>query len=162
MNIGRETQLGALGGEEAHLGVGDRVVAHAASADLAVAALVFLHPNEHHRARLEPPALDDLNVGANGDVRPGAPQQQCTIVGGQGRDRQLHDLFERAGAVMVINGAVDFAAVASPCLPRPGRIGVDHAETLAGCGERGEIIDGAAVLDNLGVPRLRLFDLLGL
>jgi hypothetical protein len=53
---------------------------------------------------------------------------------------------------------MQLAALAAP-LKRPGRIGQDHTEALAGFRERDEIVDGAPVLDELGVLRLRLLDL---
>ena len=42
----------------------------------------------------------------------------------------------------------------APRVPRPRRIGIDDRESFAGFGERDQIIDRAAVLDNLAVPLL--------
>ena len=92
---------------------------------------------------------------ADGDVRPSAPEQQGAVVGRKGLDRQLHNLSDRAGAVMVVGRGMDFTGVASArCVPRPRRVGIDHAEAFAGCGERGQIGDRAAVLDDRGVTLL--------
>ena len=54
---------------------------------------------------------------------------------------------------------MDFTACPTPCLPRPRRVEIDDGDAIAGFGERDQIVDGAAVLDDSAVACLRALDL---
>jgi hypothetical protein len=119
MDIRCEACWRAFGRQDYGFRVGARPITHAGVQPFA--ARVLLDPIEGDGRGPKAPPLDHLDVGADGDVRPGAPQQQRAVVGGQGRDRQVHNLFERAGAVMVVGCGADLAARPAP--PGPSRIG---------------------------------------
>jgi hypothetical protein len=81
----------------------------------------------------------------------GSPHQQRAIVSRERGDRQRRNLGNRGEAIVMICARANLAARTSPSFPRPRRVGIEQRETLAGFGERDQIIDGATILDLLAV-----------
>ena len=92
-----------------------------------------------------------LIMPSNRDVRASAPHKQRAIGGSELRDRRLHQVLDGAGAVVVIRRGADLAARAAPRFPRPRRVGIDGARAHARFDERDQIVDHAAMPDDLGV-----------
>jgi hypothetical protein len=129
--------------QEAELRVGARPVSRSEKQSAAVGLL--LHPREPDRLIFESPSRDQGQ--RLGQHRPDRPEKENGVVRRELRDRQVHDLPDRIGAVERRAPLPLFR----PGLESPWRIGENRVEFLAGNSEIVEVFYPAAILGARGV-----------